>query len=381
MTNDLFFLVKRVIVLLSIACLFSAGPTPVASAAIGMSKSQMDRLYGLAYVVQEDSAHFWTDREWQELGKTQPKAYGYSTTVHGLKATLWIEYDRQDRAVKEMLLMDGNVKIRYFEQYFSELNAVITAPDIRAVVIKGFPKDQLGIVAHATDRSLRLIRFFLSAEDKTCINMHSKIRGFEIATIESSTVSERLKGTKYNECGLNENIGKIAEDMNWEIADNYFTPEQYFSERLIPRKGTDLIVIHHAAMPTTTSRADIHELHLSNGWAGIGYHKLIFADGSVENGRPENVIGAHAAGANRRSLGIVLVGNFDQGLPSEIQLDAAVRLSLELMQKYHVPLQRVMPHRAVTEGTVCPGVLFPWQEFMQRLSLRSVNKNVKGTER
>ncbi|MEI7463649.1 MAG: N-acetylmuramoyl-L-alanine amidase, partial [Candidatus Taylorbacteria bacterium] len=59
------------------------------------------------------------------------------------------------------------------------------------------------------------------------------------------------------------------------------------------------------------------------------------------------------------------------------QLDAAVKLSVKLMQKYHVPLQKIMPHRAVTEGTDCPGALFPWQEFMQRLSIESVSKYVK----
>ena len=375
MLKDSFRLAKRMIVLLNIACLFSAGLTPAAAAAIGMSKGRLEQQYGPATVVQEDSAHFWTDKEWWKQGKNQAKAYGYLTAVRGLNATLWVEYDRQDKAVKETLLLDGNIKIRHFEQYFSALNAVITAPDSTAAIIRGFPKDQLGIVTHASDRSLQVVRFFLSAEDKTCINMHSKIQGFEITAIDPGVVSEKLKTKERYECTLNENPGKIAAELEWRNADNYFLPEQYFSERLIPRKGTDLIVIHHAAMPTTTTRSDIHELHLTNGWAGIGYHKLIFADGSLENGRPEDVIGAHAFGANQRSLGIVLVGNFDQEAPSEVQFDAAVKLSLEFMRKYRVPLQKVMPHRGVTEGTDCPGVLFPWQEFMQRLSISSENKN------
>ena len=53
---------------------------------------------------------------------------------------------------------------------------------------------------------------------------------------------------------------------------------------------------------------DIHEMHLSFGWHGIGYHKVIKRDGLIENGRPEYWIGAHAYGYNYKSLGVCLIG-------------------------------------------------------------------------
>lgn len=45
-------------------------------------------------------------------------------------------------------------------------------------------------------------------------------------------------------------------------------------EPLMERGRTDLIVIHHTGNPTDDdlSAEEIHESHLAQGWAGIGYH-------------------------------------------------------------------------------------------------------------
>lgn len=53
---------------------------------------------------------------------------------------------------------------------------------------------------------------------------------------------------------------------------------------------------------------DIHKMHISFGWDGIGYHKIICRSGKVENGRPEYWIGAHVKGKNDISLGVCLIG-------------------------------------------------------------------------
>ena len=54
--------------------------------------------------------------------------------------------------------------------------------------------------------------------------------------------------------------------------------------------------------------SDIHKMHLSFGWDGIGYHKVICRSGEIENGRPEYWIGAHVKGKNDKSLGVCLIG-------------------------------------------------------------------------
>lgn len=337
-----FFKNKMFIITVAAVCWLSGSFAAPASAAVGDSKKRIEQHYGSPDLVQDQSDRIWTVREWQEQRKDNPKSYGYLTAVSGINASLWIEFNSNRQAVKETLLMDEAVKIRHFEQYFGDLYPVVISPDSKAVISIGFPRDQLGMIARMGN-SQQFIRFILTNDDKTKINMHSKIRGFEI--------TEQPPG-------------------EWRAADNYFRPELYFSERLIPRTGTELIVIHHAAMAATTSRADIHDLHLSNGWAGIGYHKVILADGTVEAGRPATAIGAHAYGANTRSIGIVLVGNFEEQLPTSDQLAALVQVTRELMKQYKIPLEKVLPHREATKGTLCPGTRFPWEEFKQRLQGR-----------
>lgn len=59
---------------------------------------------------------------------------------------------------------------------------------------------------------------------------------------------------------------------------------------------------------------EIHKLHISFGWDGIGYHKVVRKNGIIEDGRPEYWIGAHVYGFNTQSLGVCLIGrdNFNK---------------------------------------------------------------------
>ncbi|MBU2713926.1 hypothetical protein [Zooshikella harenae] len=49
------------------------------------------------------------------------------------------------------------------------------------------------------------------------------------------------------------------------------------------------LVVHCADTPNDrdVTAEDIHQWHIQRKWAGIGYHKVIRRDGSIENGRPE----------------------------------------------------------------------------------------------
>lgn len=54
---------------------------------------------------------------------------------------------------------------------------------------------------------------------------------------------------------------------------------------------------------------EIRQWHVrDNGWKDVGYHYIIRRDGTVEQGRPENVMGSHVRGHNQGSLGIAMVG-------------------------------------------------------------------------
>ena len=94
---------------------------------LGESRTVVEQQHGPAYIVQEDKIHFYTDRQWREMGKKRAKAYGYPLTVQEMHSTLWIEYDAQDRVANQMILLDGKIKIRYFGRYFPELQADLRA--------------------------------------------------------------------------------------------------------------------------------------------------------------------------------------------------------------------------------------------------------------
>ena len=110
------------------------------------------------------------------------------------------------------------------------------------------------------------------------------------------------------------------------------------------------IVIHCSDTDQNDTAEDIHKLHLSFKWDGIGYHKVIKKNGKIENGRPEFWKGAHVYGHNHESLGICLIGtsNF-----SKKQMSSLKNLILNWKKKYiHA---EVVGHYSLTKSKkTCP---------------------------
>ena len=75
------------------------------------------------------------------------------------------------------------------------------------------------------------------------------------------------------------------------------------------RKITD-IIIHCSATAEGKSFtvADIDRWHRQRGFAQIGYHYVIYLDGTIHKGRPIELIGAHCQGHNSHSVGICYIG-------------------------------------------------------------------------
>ena len=105
----------------------------------------------------------------------------------------------------------------------------------------------------------------------------------------------------------------------------------------------DKLIVHCSA--TAEGRdytvAQIRECHVKgNGWRDIGYHYVIYRDGSVHTGRPVEQIGAHTTGQNANSIGICYIGGYaaDGKTPKDTRTEAqriALRgLVKELKEKY-----------------------------------------------
>lgn len=111
------------------------------------------------------------------------------------------------------------------------------------------------------------------------------------------------------------------------------------------------IIIHCSATPEGRDYtvADIDRWHKERGWRGIGYHYVIYRNGSVHAGRPVEQIGAHCTGHNANSIGICYIGGVaaDGKTPKDTRTPAQ-RIALrelveELRAKY--PGATVHGHR------------------------------------
>lgn len=120
-----------------------------------------------------------------------------------------------------------------------------------------------------------------------------------------------------------------------------------------------LLIIHCSATPEGKDYTvqDIDRWHKARGWKGIGYHYVIYRDGSIHKGRPEEQVGAHCVNHNRHSIGICYIGGMtannkkakDTRTPEQ---RASLRaLLVELKKSY--PRALIMGHN-VFANKACP---------------------------
>jgi len=130
---------------------------------------------------------------------------------------------------------------------------------------------------------------------------------------------------------------------------------------LTPMQAMIGFVLHHTgAEDVDLSAAEIHQMHLNNGWSGIGYHFVFRKDGTIERGRPQGMQGAHCPGTNGTRWGLHFCGCFSAQLPNELQLASAVAFISEHSKERSLnPLDDsvILGHRDFL-ATECPGQMF-----------------------
>lgn len=125
------------------------------------------------------------------------------------------------------------------------------------------------------------------------------------------------------------------------------------------------IVVHHSVTPQyqdideaveRISREHQERLHPdANGFGlHVAYHYIIDAKGNTRNTRPLSEIGYHAGNweINEKSVGICILGNYENDTPTKDSLDTLAALSKEITRVYGV--ETVCGHRDI-KATACPG--------------------------
>lgn len=103
--------------------------------------------------------------------------------------------------------------------------------------------------------------------------------------------------------------------------------------------------------------ADIDKWHKARGFSGIGYHYVIYRDGSIHDGRNVDVAGAHTIGHNAQSIGVSYIGGVavDGKTPkdtrTQAQKDSLRNLLKELRKLY--PAAKIYGHRNFA-NKACP---------------------------
>lgn len=102
---------------------------------------------------------------------------------------------------------------------------------------------------------------------------------------------------------------------------------------------------------------NIRQWHLQRNFNDIGYHYVVYRDGTIHPGRSEGVVGAHCTGHNSYSIGVCYIGGcaVDGKTPKDTrtpaQKNALAELLKELKKKY--PLARIHGHRDYA-NKACP---------------------------
>lgn len=119
------------------------------------------------------------------------------------------------------------------------------------------------------------------------------------------------------------------------------------------------IIVHCTATPEGrhVTIADIDTWHRQAGYDRIGYHYVIYIDGTIHCGRDTEQIGAHCRGYNAASIGVCYVGGLlaDGKTPADTrtpaQRTALTRLITDLRSRF--PSAKVCGHRDLAPKA-CP---------------------------
>lgn len=91
--------------------------------------------------------------------------------------------------------------------------------------------------------------------------------------------------------------------------------------------------------------ADIRAWHKARNFSDIGYHYVIYRDGSIHLGRDINIAGAHCTNHNTISIGICYIGGREAGStkPKDTRTDAQKKSLLKLLKD----LKKLYPNATI----------------------------------
>jgi len=141
----------------------------------------------------------------------------------------------------------------------------------------------------------------------------------------------------------------------------------------------DYLVVHCSATREgqKVTVKDITAWHRQRGFRTIGYHYVIYPDGTLVEGRPEEKIGAHVTGYNKNSIGICYIGGLDKaGKAADTRTPEQKKtlkgLLLKLRSKY--PDAAICGHRDFSPDKNENGKVDPWERLKECPSFNAIDE-------
>lgn len=143
------------------------------------------------------------------------------------------------------------------------------------------------------------------------------------------------------------------------------------------KRRIDYIAVHCTATPEGVDKTvdEIRREHKMQGWSDIGYHYVVYRDGTVHVGRDVDISGSHVQGYNSYSIGVVYVGGLEnkpgvrysalkaKDTRTEKQKAALVSLLVDLRKLY--PSAVIKGHRDFSPDKNGNGIIDPWERIKE----------------
>lgn len=127
-------------------------------------------------------------------------------------------------------------------------------------------------------------------------------------------------------------------------------------------RAIDTIIVHctDTKLSANTTIADLYKWHVvDKGWSCIGYHFYIDQKGTIHTCRPLEMIGAHAKGHNKTSIGICLEGGVSETTGKHAdtrtlaQRGSLITLIEKLANQYSIHTNNIIGHNEIS-SKACP---------------------------
>ncbi|WP_288318448.1 N-acetylmuramoyl-L-alanine amidase [Xylanibacter caecicola] len=135
------------------------------------------------------------------------------------------------------------------------------------------------------------------------------------------------------------------------------------------------IIIHCSATPEGKDYTveQISAWHRQRGFCMVGYHYILYRDGTCHAGRPLDVVGAHCKGHNAHSIGICYIGGVtaDGHTPKDTRTAEQRKAMTLLLRMLHTqfPNATLHGHREFA-NKACPS--FDCHEYDYIFNIKSV---------